>query len=53
MTEGNLSAEVVGGLCRRILSDRLARYLRELDMECAPLTEEEIEAARREWHSED
>jgi hypothetical protein len=48
---GNLSAYVADGLRRRVLSDRLARYLRELDEECGPLTEEEIEAARHEWHS--
>ncbi len=51
-SEGNLSAYVADGLRRRVLSDRLGRYLRELDVECGPLTREEIEAARREWHSE-
>lgn len=50
---GNLSAYVADGLRRRVLSDRLGRYLRELDAECGALTEEEIAAARREWHSED
>jgi hypothetical protein len=38
-SEGDLSAYVVDGLRRRVLSDRLARYLRELDVECGPLTE--------------
>lgn len=50
--DGNLSAYVADGLRRRILADRQARYLAELDQEFGPLTEEEIEAARREWHSE-
>jgi post-segregation antitoxin CcdA len=50
---GNLSAYVADGLRRRVLSDRLGRYLRELDAECGPLTDEEIAAARREWPSED
>jgi hypothetical protein len=50
--EGNLSAYVAEGLWQRVRSDRLARYLRELDAECGPLTDEELEAARREWHSE-
>ncbi|HVC79966.1 MAG TPA: hypothetical protein VNL35_05610 [Chloroflexota bacterium] len=53
MTDGNLSAYVADGLRRRVLSDRLDRYLREIDGECGSLTGEEIEAARREWHSED
>jgi hypothetical protein len=50
--EGNLSAYVAEGLRQRVQSDRLARYLREIDAECGPLTDEEIESARREWHSE-
>ena len=50
--EGNLSAYVADGLRRRVLSDRLDRYLRALDAEHGSLTDEEIEAARREWHSE-
>ena len=49
---GNLSAYVADGLRRRVMSDRLARYLAELDQEFGPLTEEEIEAARRLWHDE-
>ncbi|HXT35089.1 MAG TPA: hypothetical protein VN837_05890 [Chloroflexota bacterium] len=53
MTDGNLSACGADGLRRRVLSDRLDRYLREIDAECGSLTNEEIEAARREWHSED
>lgn len=52
-SEGNLSAYVADGLRRRVLSDRLGRYLREIDAERGPLSPEEIEAARREWHSED
>lgn len=48
VAEGNLSAYVADGLRRRVLSDRLGRYVRELDAECGPLTDEEIEAARRE-----
>jgi hypothetical protein len=50
---GNLSAYVAEGLRQRVGSDRLARYLRDLDAESGPLTEGELEAARREWHSED
>ena len=50
--DGNLSAYVADGLRRRVMSDRLARYLAELDQEFGPLTEEEIEAARRLWHDE-
>jgi len=38
-----------GNLYRRVLSDRLGRYLRELDEECSPLAEEELEAAERMW----
>ena len=49
---GSLSAYVAEGLQQRVLSDRLARYLRDLDAESGPLTVEEIETARREWHSE-
>ncbi len=47
--DGNLSAYVADGLYRRVLSDRLGRYLRELDEECGPLTEEELETAERVW----
>lgn len=43
---GNLSAYVPDGLRRRVLSDRLGRYLRELDAECGPLTEQEIARIR-------
>lgn len=50
--DGNLSAYVADGLRRRILSDRQAQYLAELDVEFGPLTEDEIEAARRLWHGE-
>ena len=50
--DGNISAYVADGLRHRVLSDRLGRYLRELDAESGPLTDEEIEAARREWHNE-
>jgi hypothetical protein len=50
--DGNLSAYIADGLRRRVLADRLARYLDELDKESGPLTREEIEAARREWLSE-
>jgi hypothetical protein len=53
VADGNLSAYIADGLRRRVLSDRLDRYLRTIDVECGPLAEEEIEAARREWHSED
>lgn len=51
--DGNLSAYVADGLRQRILSDRLARYLRELDAESGALTDDEIEAARSEWHKRD
>lgn len=50
--DGNLSAYVADGLRRRILSDRQARYLAELDDEFGPLSEDEIDAARRLWHDE-
>jgi hypothetical protein len=50
--EGSLSAYVAEGLQQRVLLDRLAHYLHELDEESGPLTAEEIESARREWHSE-
>jgi post-segregation antitoxin (ccd killing protein) len=46
---GNLSAYVADGLRQRIRTDRLARYLQELDAESGPLTDDEIEAARHEW----
>jgi hypothetical protein len=46
-------AYMTDGLQRRVFSDRLNRYLREIDGECGSLTNEEIEAARREWHGED
>ncbi len=50
--DGNLSAYVADGLRRRILSDRQSQYLSQLDEEFGPLTEEEIDVARRLWHSE-
>jgi len=50
--EGSLSAYVTEGLRRRVLSDRLGRYVRELDAESGLLTREELEVARDEWHSD-
>lgn len=50
--EGNLSAYITEGLQRQIRADRLARFLGELDREFEPLTEEEIDAVRREWRDE-
>jgi hypothetical protein len=50
--DGNLSAYIAEGLRRSVLSERLARYLSELDEESGPLTPQEIEAAQREWHNE-
>ncbi len=50
--DGNLSAYVADGLRRRVLSDRQARYLDELDEEFGPLTEGEIDEARRLWRGE-
>jgi hypothetical protein len=50
--DGNLSAYIAEGLRRHVLSDRLARYLSELDEESGPLTPQELEAARREWRNE-
>jgi len=50
--DGNLSAYVADGLRRRVMSDRLARYLAELDQEFGPLTEEELDTAQRLWHDE-
>jgi len=43
---------VPDGNRRRILSDRQSQYLSQLDEEFGPLTEEEIDVARRLWHSE-
>lgn len=43
---GHLSAHMANGLRRRVHSDRLGRYLRELDAECGPLTDEENATAR-------
>jgi hypothetical protein len=45
----DLSAYVADGLYRRVLSDRLGRYLRELDEECGPLAKDELKAAERMW----
>ena len=50
--DGNLSAYIAAGLARQVRADRLTQLLCELDQELGPLTAEEIEAARREWHNE-
>ncbi len=50
--DGNLSAYITQGLERQLRADRLARFLSELDRECGPVPEDEIEAVRREWRDE-
>ena len=49
---GSLSAYVADGIRRRILADRQAQYLFQLDDEFGALTEDELASARRLWHDE-
>jgi len=47
VVDGNLSAYVAAGLQRQVRANRLTQLLTELDEELGPLSEEDIEAARR------